>query len=194
LPPELTPDDDDFHFDSVDAEFVDDDIRVEHEPAPEAPVPAAEAPEAAVPEVPAPELPAREAPARPRLGLGSFADLRGATAPPAYEEAPGPAASTSDAPSSAAPAAADPDLPSTLPSDRRASFAEVAQAVDDAARPGDAEPAGSPFSDSEDFLPQRLPKRGRRASRLETPCAKNPVAIDNCFLPKGRDRRRRTRL
>ncbi len=49
--------------------------------------------------------------------------------------------------------------------DRRASFAEVAQAVDDAAgRP--AEPA-SPFS--EDLIPQRLPKRGRRSSRLETP-------------------------
>ena len=50
--------------------------------------------------------------------------------------------------------------------DQRASFAEVAQAVDVATSkcPPDA---ASPFS--EDFLPQRLPKRGRRGSRLETP-------------------------
>jgi hypothetical protein len=57
--------------------------------------------------------------------------------------------------------------------DRRASFAEVAQAVDDAAgRP--PEPA-SPFS--EDLLPQRLPKRGRRSSRLETPWVRERTAV-----------------
>jgi hypothetical protein len=50
----------------------------------------------------------------------------------------------------------------------------VAQAVDVAAgRP--AEPGtGSPFS--EDLIPQRLPKRGRRNSRLETPWARERPA------------------
>jgi signal transduction histidine kinase len=155
LPPELTPDDDDLDFGAVEAEFVDDDIRIEHQPEPAPPAP--------------------EAPARPRLGLGSFADLRGATAP-ASEDVPAPAAGAFDAPPSAAPPAPDLDAPALLPSDRRASFAEVAQAVDDAARPADPEPAsGSPFA--EDFLPQRLPKRGRRASRLETPWVRERPAV-----------------
>jgi signal transduction histidine kinase len=150
LPPELTPDEEAFDFDAVDADFADDDIRVEETP----PAPAAPA---------APPVP--EEPARPRLGLGSFADLRGATAPPVPEAAPAPSA---EAAASAAPPAAEPELPPLLPSDKRASFAEVAQAVDDAARPAEAEPVpGSVFA--EDFLPQRLPKRGRRSSRLETP-------------------------
>jgi len=163
LPPELTPDDDDFDFDAIDAEFAEDDIRVE---------------EAVAPEPPAPAPPAPEAPARPRLGLGSFADLRGATTPSAPP--PAPAAPAEPAAASVAPAASpepDPDRPAVLPSDRRASFAEVAQAVDDAARPAEAEDgSGSPFS--EDFLPQRLPKRGRRGSRLETPWVRQrPAAV-----------------
>ncbi|MDQ1460966.1 MAG: hypothetical protein QOI08_2450 [Actinomycetota bacterium] len=111
-------------------------------------------------------------PARPRLGIGSFADLRGATP----MSTPGPAdASVAPAASSADTAPSpDPDRPTTVAPDRRASFAEVAQAVDVAAgRP--AEPGtGSPFS--EDLIPQRLPKRGRRNSRLETPWARERPA------------------
>jgi hypothetical protein len=62
-----------------------------------------------------------------------------------------------------------------IPSDRRASFAEVAQAVDEAASRPTEEPSGSTFS--EDLIPQRLPKRGRRNTKLETPWVRQrPVA------------------
>ncbi len=140
---------------------------------------------AAEPEVVAPDPQPEAAPARPRLGLGTFADLRGATQPtpaqtPAADAAPTPgepqpaAPSTPVAPAAAAAAATaapvqNPDRPVAIAPDRRASFAEVAQAVDDAATGRAAEPAaaGSPFS--EDLIPQRLPKRGRRSSKLETP-------------------------
>lgn len=121
---------------------------------------------------PAPEVaPEPAPPARPRIGIGSFADLRGAT-PMAT---PTPADPTpSPAPAADAPAPANPDRPATLAPDRRASFAEVAQAVDAAAgRPPEPGPA-SPFS--EDLIPQRLPKRGRRNSRLETPWARERPA------------------
>jgi signal transduction histidine kinase len=119
---------------------------------------------------PAPPAPA----ARPRLGLGSFADLRGVTQPVPTPDVPAPVEPETPAVSPAAavtPASVpvpgvDPDRPSMLAPDRRASFAEVAQAVDVAAGRPVTEPA-SPFS--EDLIPQRLPKRGRRASRLETP-------------------------
>jgi hypothetical protein len=50
--------------------------------------------------------------------------------------------------------------------DHRASFAEVAQAVDVVTTRA-PEPAAPVFS--EDLLPQRLPKRGRRSSKLQTP-------------------------
>jgi signal transduction histidine kinase len=163
LPPELTPDEDAFDFDAIDADFVDDDIRVEQAPPGPAPT---------VPGAPT-VSPAPQEPARPRLGLGSFADLRGATAPPGPDAAPAPV----DQPvASASPSAPEPDLPPLLPSDKRASFAEVAQAVDNAARPAEAEPVpGSVFA--EDFLPQRLPKRGRRSSRLETPWVRERAAV-----------------
>src|SRR4029078_4847912 len=66
-----------------------------------------------------------------------------------------------------APPAEDPYRRVAAAPDRGASFAEVAQAVDVATdRPAETAPA-SPFS--EDLIPQRLPKRGRRASKLETP-------------------------
>jgi hypothetical protein len=85
-------------------------------------------------------------------------------------ETDGPAVSAPAAASTPAPAPArveaDPDRPAMLAPDRRASFAEVAQAVDVATGRPMTEPA-SPFS--EDLIPQRLPKRGRRASRLEVP-------------------------
>jgi signal transduction histidine kinase len=173
LPPDLTPDDA-FDFEGADAEFTDDDIHIEHQPAP-----------------PASPAPVPELPARPRLGLGSFADLRGATAPPAPEEAP---ASASSVDANAASAAPPPDLPPLIPSDRRASFAEVAQAVDHASRPADAAPAAaSSFLDAEDFLPQRLPKRGRKSSRLETPWVRErpavsmppPASLANPYPPNG---------
>ncbi|HEY5173795.1 MAG TPA: ATP-binding protein [Acidimicrobiia bacterium] len=122
--------------------------------------------------------------ARPRVGLGTFADLRGASVPPVRAEDPRPAqeatlapdetagaAGESTAPPTSAPAA-DPDRAPVVTPDRRPSFAEVAQAVDVVTgRPAPQ----SPFS--EDLLPQRLPKRGRRSSRLETPWIRDrPVA------------------
>jgi signal transduction histidine kinase len=120
-------------------------------------------------------------PVRPRLGLGSFADLRGATQPPAKETIalptePAPSAPTPVAASAtqSSPLPADPDRAAVVSPDRRASFAEVAQAVENASgRP--APESGSPFS--EDLLPQRLPKRGRRNSRLETPWARERPAV-----------------
>ena len=125
--------------------------------------------------------PAPAPPARPRLGLGSFADLRGATRPPAKEPIeiptePAPPAPTPVAASvtPSSPVPADPDRAAVVAPDRRASFAEVAQAVENASgRP--ASDSRSPFS--EDLLPQRLPKRGRRNSRLETPWARERPAV-----------------
>ncbi|MDQ1434552.1 MAG: hypothetical protein QOF59_1368, partial [Actinomycetota bacterium] len=82
-------------------------------------------PTPAVPEVAPEPAPA----ARPRIGIGSFADLRGAT-PMAT---PAPANASAAPPASAAPAddaaptpTPDPDRPTTVAPDRRASFAEVA--------------------------------------------------------------------
>ena len=61
---------------------------------------------------------------------------------------------------------ADPDRPALETPDRRPSFAEVADAVDAVAGRSTPELLSNL---SEDLLPQRLPKRGRRSSRLETP-------------------------
>jgi hypothetical protein len=145
---------------------------------------AVEAIEVAEPE-PQPEPPA---PKRPRLGLGTFADLRGASTPqpaPAAESVPSEPSSPASAPEPVAPAAAtaDPDRPPMLAPDRRASFSEVAQAVEVAAgRPAEPAPA-SPFS--EDLLPQRLPKRGRRNSKLETPWVRQrPVVSEPAAAPE----------
>jgi hypothetical protein len=175
LPPELTPtappelqlvapiDDgdarDDFdEFDGIDvtvpeALLVDFEPEVAREPVPEATV--------EPPSPPAPPLPEPRR-ARPPVGLGSFADLRGATTP----RAPAPQVAPEPTPVAEAAPVQDPDRPLEVAPDRRATFAEVAQAVDVATSRSVQEPA-SPFS--EDFLPQRLPKRGRRGSRLETP-------------------------
>ncbi len=186
LPPELTPEPESDgqrvaswnqagelaeadSFDSFDVGEIDEvdvfdgvDVTDDHEPVVESEPP------------PAP-------PARPRLGLGSFADLRGATRPPAKETIELPTESAPPAPTPVAasatpspPGPADPDRAAVVAPDRRASFAEVAQAVEDASgRP--APESGSPFS--EDLLPQRLPKRGRRNSRLETPWARERPAV-----------------
>ena len=118
---------------------------------------------AAEPEIgldPVPEPPVEKA--RPRLGIGSFADLRATptprTAEPAPEAAPEPVASASEAPAPAAPPL-HPDFDPAAP-DRRVAFSEVAQAVDVAAGREAEAPAFS-----EDLLPNRLPKRGRRSNK-----------------------------
>jgi hypothetical protein len=115
--------------------------------------------------------PAPVPPPRPRLGLGTFADLRGATEPrsPAREPIAPPTepARPADVGETATPPpVADPDRPPLATPDRRPSFAEVADAVD-AVAGRSAPELRSPLS--EDLLPQRLPKRGRRSARLETP-------------------------
>jgi len=152
------------------------------EPEPE-PEPFVAPPVAAALEAPTVVEPDPEA-VRRRLGFGSFADLRAAPAPPrAPQPAPEPVADVPPAPDA-------PDAPPTHPAvdapqpDRHASFAEVARAVDDAATghtpalpPTEAASNGSDGTDlSEDFLPSRLPKRGRRASRLQTPWARERPA------------------
>ncbi len=163
-------------FDAVDAEVDEIVSGPESEPAPEPepePMPAPEPVEAA------PPAPA----ARPRLGLGSFADLRGAVRPAATPAAAPAEADPAPAPVAAAavpaPVVADPDRPAVLAPDRRASFAEVAEAVDSATARV-TEPA-SPFS--EDLIPQRLPKRGRRASKLETPWVRQRPAESMTAVP-----------
>jgi anti-sigma regulatory factor (Ser/Thr protein kinase) len=154
-------------FDNQPAPVVDS----EPEPEPEAEAEAEAGPEPAA--APAP-------PARPRLGLGTFADLRGAVQPssPSREtiapttEPARPAAEpvgTTPVPAPPLPTPpliAGPDRPPLVAPDRRPSFAEVSDAVD-AAAGRSAPELPSPLS--EDLLPQRLPKRGRRSSRLETP-------------------------
>ncbi len=164
-----------------------DDIAVgapEPEPEPEA-VPSADE----TPTTPEPPAPAR--PARPRLGLGSFADLRGAKVQPAPAEAADEAPADGPSPSLPAPAVAsgvDPDRPAPLAPDRRASFAEVAEAVDVAAgRPAESN-SGSPFS--EDLIPQRLPKRGRRNSKLETPWVRQRPVVERAARRSSHGRRR----
>jgi signal transduction histidine kinase len=189
-------------FDAVDAEVagivsstqVAPSLAPSPAPAPE-PAPVAQAPAPPEPEpAPAPEpasAPVEAAPAapaaRPRLGLGSFADLRGAVQPTAAPvvalEPPGVEPDPSAAPPAAAasaPVVADPDRPAVLAPDRRASFAEVAQAVDTATGARPPEPA-SPFS--EDLIPQRLPRRGRRNSKLETPWVRHRAAEAMTAVP-----------
>jgi signal transduction histidine kinase len=151
----------------------------EPEPAPEpeaAPDPVAEV-------VPPP-------PARPRLGVGTFADLRAAQTP-TPRVAPAPEAEPERR---AAPAAqAPPPLPAAptrvapIP-DRAAAFAEVAHAVDTVtgAPAPDADGAHSTSNLSEDLLPQRLPKRGRRSSRLSTPWARDKKAAPTLSAPPSR--------
>ncbi len=122
-------------------------------------------------------LPARP---QPRVGLGTFADLR--ATPPSPARAPQPPASVPPAPEPVAPerdasdivAAATPDrVPAGTP-DRAAAFAEVASAVDTVAGIGANAP--EPANLSEDLLPHRLPKRGRRSSRLSAPWSREKPA------------------
>ena len=104
----------------------------EPEPQPE-PTPAPSVESAPAPEVVTPPVP-EAPPARPRLGLGTFADLRGASSPPPVvqpaEPDPEPVTASASAPASTPAPVADPDRPPMIAPDRRASFAEVAQAVD----------------------------------------------------------------
>jgi signal transduction histidine kinase len=111
-----------------------------------------------VPEPPQPseELPPALSP-RHRLGVGSFADLR---ATPGPEIAPPPREPTPDP-----------------VEQHHATFAAVADAVDVTLGRTPFEPSAPDYSG--DLLPQKLPKRGRRASRLATPWTRErPVRDD----------------
>jgi signal transduction histidine kinase len=143
-------------------------------PAPEsAPEPVATASaETVVAPDPAPEPPVEQA--RPRIGVGSFADLRATPTPRTAEPQPDPAADPAPAPVASTPDAPTPDAPTpgaptghrevdSTPPDRRVAFSEVAQAVDVAAGRAEADAPAATFS--EDLLPNRLPKRGRRSSK-----------------------------
>src|SRR5262249_20717998 len=70
---------------------------------------------------------------------------------------------------------ADLDAPATPP-DRRVDFSEVAQAVDVAAGRAEAPPVDEGPDHSQDLLPHKLPKRGRRNSRLQKPWSREKPA------------------
>jgi len=155
------------------------------EPEPEPPAPEPEpAPEPVVEAAP----PAPEPPARPRLGVGTFADLR--AVPPSASRAHAPEPEAAPIPEPVAEVAQPEPLGSSAaqiaPPNRAATFAEVSQAVD--AMTG----APAPETDaltlasaalSEDLLPQRLPKRGRRASRMSSPWARDKKATPTLSAP-----------
>jgi signal transduction histidine kinase len=123
----------------------------EREPAPE-PAPVAEV------EVAPEPVSAPTEPPKPRIGVGTFADLRTAPETPAPRPAPGPepVVETSEL-----------DAPAPPP-DRAGTFAEVATAVDavttNTTPPGEPPPA----TFAEDLLPQKLPKRGRKGKKEMT--------------------------
>ena len=103
------------------------------------------------------------APARPRLGLGTFADLRSTPAHPPVVKAP-----------DAEPPALDHPELDAVPN-RQESYAAVAEAVGVATGRSAVDPADVPDF-SQDLLPKKLPKRGRRASRLPTPWSRERPA------------------
>ncbi|HYL51891.1 MAG TPA: ATP-binding protein [Acidimicrobiia bacterium] len=151
--------------------------------------PAYEPPDVAAdpePEPRTPEPPVAPVPPKPRVGLGTFADLRATqpsparpaqTAPPVARPV-APPASPAPLPEASPDAARVEETPDRLPAgarDRAAAFAEVAHAVDTVA--GIAPSSGTPSPVlSEDLLPQRLPKRGRRSSRLAAPWSREKPA------------------
>ena len=108
---------------------------------------------------PAPE------PVRPRLGLGTFADLRSTPVHPPVVKAP--------APDAAAPVPDHPEL-DAVPN-RQESYAAVADAVGAATGRSAVDPSDVPDT-TEDLLPKKLPKRGRRASKLQTPWTRERAA------------------
>jgi hypothetical protein len=74
------------------------------------------------------------------------------------------------------PAAPSPDLPAPPP-DKAAAFAEVANAVDAVTGAPEPEAPAVPASVfSEELLPSKLPKRGRRASKMGTAWAREKPA------------------
>ena len=140
-----------------------------------APEPASEPAEAAAP-APRPSSPRARLVRRPAGCVQPAAAPVAPPEPPAVEPAPArgrAAARRARSPTPIAPAVVAPD--------RRPSFAEVAQAVDAATGRSAPEPA-SPFS--EDLIPQRLPKRGRRNSRLETPWVRERPAQPMTAVPR----------
>ena len=103
-------------------------------------------------------------PVRPRLGLGSFADLRSTPVHPPVVKAAEPAS------------ASVPDHPEldAVPSQQE-SYAAVADAVGAATGRSAVDPSDVPDF-TQDLLPKKLPKRGRRASKLQTPWARERPA------------------
>jgi signal transduction histidine kinase len=101
-------------------------------------------------------------PKRPGIGLGTFADLRSTPTTPRVRTEPALESLDAD---SVAPVAS-PDGPAPV-ADRAGTYAEVSDAVDalqdPLATPTVSAPPG--FTDSEDFLPSRLPKRGRKGGK-----------------------------
>jgi hypothetical protein len=112
--------------------------------------------------VDAPE-PAPE-PVRPRLGLGTFADLRSTPVHTPVVKAPK---------AESGPVPDHPEL-DAVPSQQE-SYAAVADAVGAATGRSAVDPSDVPDF-TQDLLPQKLPKRGRRASRLQTPWAREKPA------------------
>jgi len=106
---------------------------------------------------PAPE------PARPRLGLGTFADLRSAPVHPPVVKAAEPEVPVPD----------HPEL-DAVPNQQE-SYAAVADAVGAATGRSAVDPSDVPDF-TQDLLPKKLPKRGRRASKLQTPWARERPA------------------
>ena len=123
---------------------------------------------------PVPEAEPATEPPRPRIGIGTFADLR-ATPAAAPRVAPEPEPDPGAVP--APPAAVSPDAPAPPP-DKAAAFAEVAGAVDavTGAPPAPSAPAVPASVFSEELLPSKLPKRGRRGSKAGTPWAREKPA------------------
>jgi hypothetical protein len=98
-------------------------------------------------------------PKRPGIGLGTFADLRSTPTTPRVRPEPTQDPGDADAIESL-------DAPAPV-ADRVGTYAEVSDAVDalhdPQAPPAVTAPPG--FTDSEDFLPSRLPKRGRKGGK-----------------------------
>jgi hypothetical protein len=132
------------------------------------------------------------APERPRLGIGTFADLRQVSTPTRPAPSPAPAHTHSAPATAAAPPASDAvPAPDDAGARHTSHDAPVASAA--AAALHDVAPAPPERADerddaaaalatanaaifSEDLLPQKLPKRGRRSGRLATPWSREKPA------------------
>jgi signal transduction histidine kinase len=150
----------------------------------------------------APDAPhAPPTPERPRVGIGTFADLRAVATPPRPTTPPASPAPPANAPlASAGARPAAPDAPRVPPTSPTATTASSAFAALHEATPPheyDAEADGLGAADamrlaavfSEDFLPQKLPKRGRRSGRLGAPWSREkPAKSATAPAPPGPER------